>query len=208
MTPTEKLRTLQEEQKPWVKHNFGNRPGWMPLLGIIEELGEHEEAVIDGEPLGKVIDALADAMIFAADYCSAMDWDFGDLWDEAMTYGQCEVTLLSAVGRISHAYLKQQQGIRIDQDHDGQGRKGMVFLLVDLRILASKTGISLVDETWRVWQKVKLRDWKKDPTNAGQKKDCHACGGMGWTEGSAELRRDGKTGNTTCICCGGSGKEP
>lgn len=34
------LRKLQEEQKPWVKHNFGDRPSWMPLLGAVEELGE------------------------------------------------------------------------------------------------------------------------------------------------------------------------
>jgi hypothetical protein len=36
---------------------------------------------------------------------------------------------------------------------------------------------------------------------------CHVCGGEGWTDGSAELRRDGRDGDTTCIGCGGSGKE-
>ena len=25
---------LQAEQAPWVEHNFGDRPSWMPLLGI------------------------------------------------------------------------------------------------------------------------------------------------------------------------------
>lgn len=39
-------------------------------------------------------------------------------------------------------------------------------------------------------------------------KDCHACGGDGWTDGSAELRRDGRKGDTKCIACGGTGKEP
>ena len=38
-------------------------------------------------------------------------------------------------------------------------------------------------------------------------RDCRACGGDGWTDGSAELRRDGREGDTTCIACDGSGKE-
>jgi hypothetical protein len=37
--------------------------------------------------------------------------------------------------------------------------------------------------------------------------DCSLCGGDGWTDSSAELRRDGQTGNTTCIACNGTGKE-
>lgn len=32
------LKQLQEEQQPWVKHNFGDRPSWHPLLGIMEEI--------------------------------------------------------------------------------------------------------------------------------------------------------------------------
>ena len=39
-------------------------------------------------------------------------------------------------------------------------------------------------------------------------RDCAVCGGDGWTDGSAELRRDGREGDTTCIACEGSGKEP
>jgi len=33
---------------------------------------------------------------------------------------------------------------------------------------------------------------------------CHVCGGSGWTDGSASLRRDGK-GSTECIGCNGAG---
>jgi hypothetical protein len=37
--------------------------------------------------------------------------------------------------------------------------------------------------------------------------DCRVCGGAGWTDGSAELRRDGRDGDTTCIACNGTGHE-
>ena len=38
-------------------------------------------------------------------------------------------------------------------------------------------------------------------------RDCRVCGGDGWTDGSAKLRRDMRTGDTTCIACDGTGKE-
>lgn len=37
---------------------------------------------------------------------------------------------------------------------------------------------------------------------------CPVCGGEGWTDGSAELRRDGREGDTTCIGCDGKGTVP
>lgn len=88
------LRNLQNEQRPWVKHNFGDRPSWMPLLGIVEELGELAHAHLkqaqgirrqeNHEELAK--DAVADIVIFLADYCSARGFDLeqlvSDTWAE------------------------------------------------------------------------------------------------------------------------------
>lgn len=37
-------------------------------------------------------------------------------------------------------------------------------------------------------------------------RDCRLCGGEGWGDGSAMLRRDGRKGDTACIACGGNGK--
>ena len=39
------------------------------------------------------------------------------------------------------------------------------------------------------------------------RRTCRVCGGDGWNDESAELRRDGRSGDTTCIGCGGSGVE-
>ena len=83
--------SLQEEQKPWVEHNFAPRPPHIPLLGALEELGElahahiKQEQGIRGTPAeleaeGK--DAIADVVIYLADYCSARDWDFQKIMEE------------------------------------------------------------------------------------------------------------------------------
>lgn len=78
------LRELQEEQKPWIEHNFGGRPSWQPLLGALEELGELAHAHLkdaQGIRTGEQhraakVDAVADVVIFLADYCTAEGIDF------------------------------------------------------------------------------------------------------------------------------------
>lgn len=84
------LRQLQDEQRPWVKHNFGDRPSWMPLLGIMEELGELAHAHLkmaqgirtSEDHLAKAKDAVGDIVVFLADYCSAMGFDLETLVEE------------------------------------------------------------------------------------------------------------------------------
>ena len=88
------LRKLQEEQKKWTKHNFGDRPSWQPLLGAVEELGELAHAHLKSAQGIRVNerhfenkkDAIADIVIYLADYCTAEGIDFEDtvqsVWDE------------------------------------------------------------------------------------------------------------------------------
>ncbi len=73
------LKRLQNEQRPWVKHNFGDRPSWHPLLGLVEEVGELCHAHLkqaqgirtnEDHELDKM-DAIGDIVIYLADYCSA-----------------------------------------------------------------------------------------------------------------------------------------
>ena len=108
------LRVLQAEQVSWVKHNFGDRPAWQPLLGLMEEIGELTEATGGNQHITELVrvlgrlahadlksfqgirtnedhdakakDAVADIVIFLADYCSARGWDMEDIvqstWDQ------------------------------------------------------------------------------------------------------------------------------
>ena len=87
------LKKLQEEQKPWVKHNFGDRPSWQPLLGIVEELGELAHAHLKDaqgirtkeDHFKNKKDAIADIIIYLADYCNAEGIDLEStvqsVWD-------------------------------------------------------------------------------------------------------------------------------
>jgi hypothetical protein len=63
-----------------VQHNFGDRPAWQTLLGVVEEVGELSHAHLkaaqgirgtrEQHHVAK-IDAVADIVIFLADYCTA-----------------------------------------------------------------------------------------------------------------------------------------
>ncbi len=87
------LRDLQEEQKAWVKHNF-DREGVRfdrargLLLGAFEELGKlahshlkQHQGIRGAEAMHELDakDAVADCVIFLADYCSARGFDMHDI---------------------------------------------------------------------------------------------------------------------------------
>lgn len=169
------LRQLQEEQKPWVLRNFGDRPAWMPLMGICEELGELVSActpcasrqTTDWDALR---DAIGDTVIFAADYCTAMGWDLQELWDERdraeMDHDERVRHMLLCVSRLQHHYLKAAQGIRgTSSQHSVMGQAWMSALLWELaRVAGDAEFLAAVEKTW---SRVKLRDWKKDAITGG-----------------------------------------
>jgi NTP pyrophosphatase (non-canonical NTP hydrolase) len=78
------LAQLQSEQRDWVAYNFPGREPFYPLLGAVEELGELAHAhlkMLQGirgtkeEHMAAAADAVADTIIFLADYCSEMGID-------------------------------------------------------------------------------------------------------------------------------------
>lgn len=77
---------IQGEHAAWVEHNFGTpRPSWQPVLGIVEELGELEEALMAQTPdeqwCAAVTDAIGDVAIYMMDLCTVQGLDFEtDVW--------------------------------------------------------------------------------------------------------------------------------
>lgn len=78
------FRQLQAEQRAWVAHNFPDREVYYPLLGAVEELGELAHAHLKqlqgirgtaAEHEAAAQDAVADAIIYLSDYCSARGFD-------------------------------------------------------------------------------------------------------------------------------------
>lgn len=80
------LRRIQEEQRAWSHHNFGDQPSWKPLLGVVEEVGELAHAhlkraqqIRTGEDhTTATSDAVGDIMIFLMDFCSSVRIDLQD----------------------------------------------------------------------------------------------------------------------------------
>ena len=66
------IKQIQQEQKAWVRHNFGDRPSWQPLLGVAEELGElshahlkHVQGIrVNENHTAKKKDAIGDLVIY------------------------------------------------------------------------------------------------------------------------------------------------
>jgi hypothetical protein len=170
------LRQLQTEQVDWVRHNFSNpetgaeRPSWMPLMGVCEELGELVEAATAGHHSPEFYDGVADAIIFASDYCTAMGWDLQDIWDNGREqYGMDTKehvrVMLVCIGRLQHHYLKTAQGIRGDAaTHDREGQVWLGRLLFELAWIAGgdEEVHRHVASTWAV---VRQRDWRKNATS-------------------------------------------
>ena len=105
MTRLTRLRKLQDEQRPWAAHNFGNMPSWQPLLGVVEELGELVEADVLEDRV-KVKDAVADTVIYLADYCSREGFDFQTIVDRQDDNMACTMgLLLVSAGALCHAHL-------------------------------------------------------------------------------------------------------
>lgn len=72
------LRQFQKEVGEWSRENFGDQPSDNPLLGMAEEVGELCHAHLKGKQgirydKGQVnsmkLDAVADLLIYTADYC-------------------------------------------------------------------------------------------------------------------------------------------
>ena len=85
------FRRLQEEQGEWAMRNFGARPSHQPLLGAVEELGELAHAHLKSEQgirgaqehhAESKRDAVADIIVFLADYCNLEGFDMQELIEE------------------------------------------------------------------------------------------------------------------------------
>jgi NTP pyrophosphatase (non-canonical NTP hydrolase) len=88
------LNDIQQEQKEWSWENFGPQSPLLPLLGVVEELGELAHAVLkreqgirkDENHLHNEKDAIGDVCIYLLDYCNRRGFNLLELinesWDE------------------------------------------------------------------------------------------------------------------------------
>lgn len=177
MSLKDTLARVQEEQKAWVKHNFGDRLAWMPLMGAIEELGELAHAHLK-EAQGirnhenhteKAKDAVADTVIYLSDYCSAMDINlleiipnesYSDSEDGACSH-RWIFSAIAHLWHIAHDHHYTDKPIFLDSDVLKIGQA--ISCLGGYCFSRGWDFEAIISETW---DKVKQRDWKKNPDTA------------------------------------------
>jgi hypothetical protein len=169
------LKTMQEEQRTWVNHNFPGRGDYYPLLGVVEELGELVTSEISEDNPG-IFDAIADITIFMADYCTAQGYDIDEIYTDAPEQvarrdaGEYVMLIVAEVGRIAHHHLKRLQNIRGTHDEHGEMIKysiGMILTYLDFYCFEQgKDFMKIVEDTW---SEVKKRDWKVNPITGDNK---------------------------------------
>jgi hypothetical protein len=128
-------------------------------MGIVEECGEYHSA---GSWDDKD-DALADVVVFLADYCTCMGWDLEAI-SRRKRWQWESVPLAVSIGQLCHHHLKRYQGIRGDAaHHDKMGQLWAAKLWTRLCWLAAphRTRKRLMALVEKAWAEVKQRDWRK-----------------------------------------------
>jgi hypothetical protein len=164
--PNFTLKQLQEENKVWATHNFGNvnrTYAYHPLLGIIEELGELEQALYDMYT-SDIWDAIGDVMIYMADYCNRMDLDLDMISKQDLDITlDCHIEVFRILGKLCHAQLKLEQGIRGDDDvHITTISEYLAVIITALKDICNRYNWEFMCVVSNVWDLVSKRDWKKN----------------------------------------------
>lgn len=163
------LSVVQVEHKQWADHNFPTRQSWMPLMGLIEEVGEFISSIDQDE----LFDAIGDCCIYLSDYCSQMGYNLQELYDISVPhqgYGMHSATfILKELGKLSHAHLKEAQQIRMTENHRENAQKAIIEILGVMKVFGDIMDIEIV--VWKTWEEVRKRDWQKNKNAAHLKEN-------------------------------------
>lgn len=76
-----------------------------------------------------------------------------------------------ALGKLSHAQLKSEQGIRINEDHEKAAKDAIGDMQIFFMSYCNKKGWNLEKIIEDTWEHVKARDWKANPETGDQDVD-------------------------------------
>lgn len=71
--------------------------------------------------------------------------------------------VMEEVGELCHAHLKDKQKIRTNEDHFAKKKDAVGDITIYLLNYCSAEGIDFEKNLIEIWDKVKQRDWKKNP---------------------------------------------
>lgn len=76
--------------------------------------------------------------------------------------------VMEEVGELTHAHLKQEQGIRTNENHIANKEDAIGDIIIYLADYCSRNNIDMDGAVQSTWNKVKQRDWQKDTKKGGQ----------------------------------------
>ena len=115
------LTEVQSEHKDWHKHNFSEVPFWMPVFGMIEELGELAHALLkqvqgvrtNEDHDENIKDAIGDLLIFTIGLSNSLDLDLrsvlAETWNKVRIrdWKKYPETGVPKVKFFPHFYMKE-----------------------------------------------------------------------------------------------------
>src|SRR4029077_21180662 len=154
---------LSQEVGEWSHRNFGDKQE--PYLGMVEELGELAHCLLKRRQAirgydnpeffrREFIDALGDVGIYAANF--ACNNHLNVQWPIVRGSGQNTQTRYIAYA----AYWLSELAITPEIQEDVKRR--LHHFLLEISVIARIEGLELEEVVCGVWERVKVRDWKKN----------------------------------------------
>lgn len=176
------FETLQNEVYEWSEKQFPGQSSINPGLGQIEEFGELTEVIInsDGEK-EEEIDAVGDIIVYSADFAARRGLDlqkaaetdissedYQNIPEETFEIKNAFEGIIIAIGRITRSVLKQEQGIREDEDRVGSEAEqyGLALLIDRIDAYCSTKDYTLQECVENAWdEEVSDREWDSSYKN-------------------------------------------
>ena len=162
------LSEIQAELKVWTIYNFGKQESIIPIMGMIEELGELTHAhlkelqgIRKSDFLADKKDAIADIIIYLLNYFNCSNEEILEIED--VIYDDHEgdnnnfiiLEINSQLGIISKN-INNSSDTNIAYQH-------LAYILFLLKEYSENIKLDLLTIVNETWEQVKLRDWKKYP---------------------------------------------
>lgn len=164
------LSEIQAELKVWTEYNFGKQESIIPIMGMIEELGELTHAhlkelqgIRKSDFLADKKDAIADITIYLLNYFNCINEDISQIEDiltdanENDSNNNIILIITTQLGIVSNNIVNTEIS-DINIQH-------LAFVLFCLKEYAENIDFNLLTIVNEVWETVKLRDWKQYPNN-------------------------------------------
>lgn len=159
------LQEIQNELKVWTEYNFGKQELIIPIMGMIEELGELSHAIFkekqgirQSDFLADKKDAIADLTIYALNYLNVIDKNYSENLQFA------NVDLIKSLQNISNLISTLATDLTNERyiHYSSLVTNTIILNILDICKTLDIDFLTTVNE---VWKQVKLRDWKKYPKN-------------------------------------------